>query len=182
MDKHKYPHLFSPIILGKTVFRNRIFGAPTGAQDLTPEGFPVPDTCSYYELKARGGAAVVTVGECMVDSKRGMGRDHHFALDDKMSLASMSALADAITRHGAVASVELQHAGMFARNSHYRAHPYGPVKCVNSYGLEVEEMPENVILETIEAFGDAPSTPRSAASAWFDSRRSRLADIPVHVS
>lgn len=156
MDKHKYPHLFSPIILGKTVFRNRIFGAPTGAQDLTPEGFPVPDTCSYYELKARGGAAVVTVGECMVDSKRGMGGDHHFALDDKMSLASMSALADAITRHGAVASVELQHAGMFARNSHYRGAPlYGPVKCVNSYGLEVEEMPENVILETIEAFGDA---------------------------
>lgn len=156
MDQHKYPHLYSPIILGNTVFRNRIFGAPTGAQDLTPDGFPVPDTCSYYELKARGGAASVTVGECMVDSRRGMGGEHHFALDDPMSLASMSALAEAISRHGAVASVELQHAGMFARNSHSKGAPlYGPVKCVNSYGLEVEEMPVEVILETIDAYGNA---------------------------
>jgi 2,4-dienoyl-CoA reductase-like NADH-dependent reductase (Old Yellow Enzyme family)/thioredoxin reductase len=156
MNMIKYPNLFSPIRLGDTVFRNRIFGAPTGAQDLSPDGFPVPDTCSYYERKAMGGAATVTVGECMVDSKRGMGGAHHFILDDPMCLAPMSALANAISRHGAVASVELQHAGMFARSSHAKGAPlYGPVACINSYGLEVEEMPAEVIKETIECYGDA---------------------------
>jgi 2,4-dienoyl-CoA reductase-like NADH-dependent reductase (Old Yellow Enzyme family)/thioredoxin reductase len=161
MVQIKYPHLFSSIRLGDTVFRNRIFCAPTGAQDMTPDGFPVQDTCAYYERKAMGGAATVTVGECMVDSKRGMGGTHHFILDDPMGLAPMSALAHAISRHGAVGSVELQHAGMFARNSHAKGAPlYGPVACVNSYGLAVEEMPETVIYETIEAFGNAAAWAR----------------------
>jgi 2,4-dienoyl-CoA reductase-like NADH-dependent reductase (Old Yellow Enzyme family)/thioredoxin reductase len=156
MSKIKYPHLFAPIQLCNTIFRNRIFGAPTGALDLTPDGFPVPDTCAYYEMKAMGGAANITVGQCIVDAKRGMGASNNFAFDNPLNLPSMSALANAISRHGAVASAELQHAGMFALRSHAKGAPlYGPVACVNSYGLEVEEMPVDVILETIEAYGNA---------------------------
>lgn len=37
MQSFKYPHLFTPIRIGGTWFRNRIFAAPTGHQDLTPE-------------------------------------------------------------------------------------------------------------------------------------------------
>ncbi|MBN2060314.1 MAG: NADH:flavin oxidoreductase, partial [Deltaproteobacteria bacterium] len=155
MSKIKYPNLFAPIQFGRTIYRNRIFGAPTGPFYTTPEGSPVPDTIAYYEMKAMGGAAAVTVGAC-VDRKYGMGSSHHILLGDPLNPAPMSALANAINRHGAVASVELQHAGMFARYSHEKGAPlYGPVACVNSYGLEVKEMPVDVILETIEVFGDA---------------------------
>jgi 2,4-dienoyl-CoA reductase-like NADH-dependent reductase (Old Yellow Enzyme family)/thioredoxin reductase len=106
-------------------------------------------------MKAMGGAAVVTVGAC-VDRKYSMGNSHHAILGETLNLAPMSALANAISRHGAVASVELVHSGMFARYSYEMGAPlYGPVACVNSYGLEVEEMPVDVILETIETFGNA---------------------------
>ena len=156
MSEIKYPHLFAPIRLGNIIFRNRIFGAPTGALDVTPDGFPVQDTCTYYEMKAMGGAATVTVGECMVDPKHGMGGHNHIILGEPLNLAPMSALANSISRHGAVASVELQHAGMYAQYSHERGAPlYGPVACINSHGFEVEEMPVDFILETIEAYGDA---------------------------
>jgi len=156
MSEIKYPNLFAPIQLCNTIFRNRLFGAPTGVLDVTPDGFPVPDSCAYYEMKAMGGAANVTVGQCIVDSKRGMGGHINIAFDDPLNLAPLSALANAISRHGAVASAELQHAGMYARYSHEKGAPlYGPVACVNSYGLQVEEMPVDVILETIEAYGNA---------------------------
>lgn len=35
-----YPHLFEPIQLGKTLFRNRIFASPTGHHEMTPDCFP----------------------------------------------------------------------------------------------------------------------------------------------
>ena len=35
MFELRYPHLFEPIVLGGTVFRNRIFASPTGYQNVT---------------------------------------------------------------------------------------------------------------------------------------------------
>ena len=37
MNNNKYPHLTSPIQLGKVTFRNRIFSAPMGATDITAD-------------------------------------------------------------------------------------------------------------------------------------------------
>ena len=42
MNNNKYPHLTSPIQLGKVTFRNRIFSAPMGATDITADCCPGP--------------------------------------------------------------------------------------------------------------------------------------------
>ena len=63
MNNNKYPHLTSPIQLGKVTFRNRIFSAPMGATDITADCCPGPRTQGFYELRAKGGAAAVTVSE-----------------------------------------------------------------------------------------------------------------------
>ena len=42
MDQFKYPKLFTPIQLGGTWFRNRIFAAPTGFQDNDRFGAILP--------------------------------------------------------------------------------------------------------------------------------------------
>ena len=67
----KYPHLFEPITIANTVFRNRLFASPTGPQNMTYEGFPTSDICTLYELKAMGGCASGCGGEGIVDSKYG---------------------------------------------------------------------------------------------------------------
>ena len=51
------------------------------------------------------------MGDCAVDTKRGMFNIDHIPLDTEKHLASMSNLSDAISRHGAVASIELQPCG-----------------------------------------------------------------------
>ena len=66
MNNNKYPHLTSPIQLGKVTFRNRIFSAPMGATDITADCCPGPRTQGFYELRAKGGAAAVTVSELVV--------------------------------------------------------------------------------------------------------------------
>ena len=67
MYKCKYPHLFSPLRLGDTIFRNRIFASPTGVFYADTAHRPINETICYYERKAKGGAASVCVGDAMVD-------------------------------------------------------------------------------------------------------------------
>ena len=156
----KYPHLFEPIKIGNTLFRNRIFSAPLGYPDTTLGRFS--DTViAFYERKAQGGVAVVTLGEAVVDSRYGKGYANELSMDSFQPRQGLSLVADAINRHGAIASIELQHAGMKATpgletpgvgTSSDRV--YGPSACEFN-GHPVLEMPEELIYETIEKYADA---------------------------
>ena len=70
MKDFKYSHLFQPITLGGVTLKNRIFSAPTSLNWGAVDGNLTLDTIAYYELKAKGGAAVVTMGESIVHSKK----------------------------------------------------------------------------------------------------------------
>ena len=39
MSAPAFPHLFEPIRIGNTVFRNRIFSSPTSIHELTEKDF-----------------------------------------------------------------------------------------------------------------------------------------------
>ena len=155
MSQLKYPHLFTPIKIAGTLFRNRLFASPQGYYNIAPDCFPNDDMTGFYEMKAKGGCASVCIGDCMVDWKDGRHYDWLFPINDSKLQPGFSKVASAITRHGAVASVELSHAGMFSHASHDAGSPlYGPVEMENKYG-HVLEMPEEMILHIIESYGSA---------------------------
>ena len=124
----KYPHLFSPIIIGNTLFRNRLFASPTGLQYTTSKNRPINEGIAYYERKAIGGAASVCIGDAMVDSELALANGNHILLDDPGVRPHLTKLSDAITRHGAVAAMEMSHGGNAARISFAQGHKiYGPI-------------------------------------------------------
>ena len=165
----KYPHLFEPITLGKTVFRNRIFSAPTGFQNGDHMNLPNKELIAYYELKALGGAASVTMGDCVIDSKNGRVNKAQFPLDDPDQKGPLASLCKAITRHGAIASLELQHGGMYARLiGEQQGYVWGPTQAMlpfrpsggpqvktDGHMIEVKAMSDEMIKNTIIRFGDA---------------------------
>jgi 2,4-dienoyl-CoA reductase-like NADH-dependent reductase (Old Yellow Enzyme family)/thioredoxin reductase len=161
MYECRYPHLFSPIRLGNTVFRSRYFAAPIGYEYLSSKNYPIDETIAFYERKAVGGAATVNIGSAAPDSKRGVIGLSNLYLDDPTSLPSIYRLASAISRHGAVAAIELAH---FGANSYICAEKgnqiYGAVDGLNALGRFVPAMPEEVIEETIEAFANAAAYAR----------------------
>ena len=127
MYECKFPHLFSPITVGDTVFKNRIFAAPTGVFYADPQHHPIHETRSFYERKASGGAAVVTVGDAMVDGKHACHGQFEIEMDDPDLYPSLNRLAMDITRHGAVASIEMFHGGNAAAFSYFAGNEiYGP--------------------------------------------------------
>ncbi len=93
--ERRFPHLCSPITLGRTTFRNRMFSAPMGGTDIANDGCIGPKSTAFYELRAKGGAAAVTVSELMVHSSDG---SHAYRLDESIlnSLACATYTADAI--------------------------------------------------------------------------------------
>ena len=149
----KYPHLFEPIQLGKQYFRNRIFASPQDFPGLTSDRFLTKDGTAFYELKAQGGYASVCVGDFMVDSRAGHSHPFQLRGDDVLGKVSLTLTANAITRHGAVASVELNHAGVNANMMAEReGFIYGFTDGVRPDGIPIRAMDEAWIEHLITCF------------------------------
>ncbi len=157
--ERKYPHICQPITLGRTTFRNRMFSAPMGGTDITNDGCIGPKSTAFYELRAKGGAAAVTVSECMVHPQTD--GSHAYHLDESIlnSLACATYTADAIRRHGAIPSIELSHSGMHSgtymtdKNKQHGMSQWGPSACTRPDGVEVGELTRDMIDEIVAAYG-----------------------------
>ncbi len=152
----KYPNLFEPIRLGKTLFKNRIFASPISERALDSKNRPNAECIAFYEQKAMGGVASVCVGDCVVETTHGLYGEFMVHLDDPATHRSLNLLSAAVNRQGTVASVELQHAGLYAAGSRLAGNKvYGPVGGIDAHGNEYFEMPEEIIAETINAYAKA---------------------------
>lgn len=160
MEKY-YPNLFSPIKIGNLTFKNRLFSGPTMMCQLTPQGYPNDYMIGYYETKAMGGAAQVTVGDTPVDEEHAPSVPRHPVLN-KDSLTYISELAKAIKSHGAVASIELNHSG---KESLPWFNPIGPVGFTRPDGVKVQAMDEALINRVADNYASAAAL---AKKAGFD--------------
>jgi 2,4-dienoyl-CoA reductase-like NADH-dependent reductase (Old Yellow Enzyme family)/thioredoxin reductase len=152
----KYEKLFEPIKLGGTLFRNRIFSAPTGLRNTYLDGTLMPTAQQYYGRKAMGGAAAVAVGECIIDSVYGKTTEYKTSLDNPRSLHALYLITEEVARYGAVCVAELSHGGAGA-NRYPGAGDiiYGPIDYVYMDGRQIIEMPEEIIERTIRKYADA---------------------------
>ncbi len=158
----KYPHLFQPIVLGGTVFRNRVFSSPQGFYNVGPESYPNDACAAFFARKAEGGVASVCIGDCIVDGKTGTHYPFLMRIDESESLPGFAEYASQVSRRGAVASVELSHAGIYAQTVAQRGDPvYGPVEMEGQYG-HVLEMPESEIERIIGCYAKAAAFAKGA--------------------
>lgn len=157
--KRNYPHLCSPIAIGNVTFRNRMFSAPMGGTDIMNDGCIGPKSTAFYELRAKGGAAAVTVSECMVHPATD--GSHAYHLDESIlnSLASATYTADAIRRHGAIPSLELSHSGMYSgtymtdKSRQKGLAQWGPSACTRPDGVPVGELTKEMIADIVRSYG-----------------------------
>lgn len=152
-----YPHLFETFSVKGLTFRNRIFSAPNMICQMDENGYPMPDMIAYYAEKARGGAAVVTLGDTPVDREHAASNPRSFCLDytkPNAVLPYLSEIAMAIHEGGAIASHELNHAGMYASpDANNGGEPIGPVDFYRDWdGVQVRAMTEKDMDDVAEHF------------------------------
>lgn len=166
--KRSFPHLASPITLGRVTFRNRIFAAPMGSTDITADCGIGPRTPGFYELRAKGGAAAVTASELVVHPETDGSHMLHLDLQTPGLLAGFTYLADAIRRHGAVPSVELSHSGQYAgtylvdKDRKAGLCQYGPSDGVRPDGILVKALTKAQIADIVKAYGERAALAKRA--------------------
>lgn len=168
MSTNKYPNLTSSIKLGNVIFRNRIFSAPMGATDITPDCYPGPRTQGFYELRAKGGAGSVTVSELVVHPETDASHMLHLDLTTPGCLAAHTFVADAIRRHGSVPSIEFSHSGQYAgtyltdKNKKESLCQWGPSEGTRPDGRPVKALSKEQIADIVKSYGDAATLAKRA--------------------
>nr|WP_320131450.1 FAD-dependent oxidoreductase [uncultured Holophaga sp.] len=161
-----YPHLNSPIQVGRFTYRNRIESAPTIFSSLALVPFLTERILRMQEDRAKGGCAAVVNGEISVnfdDSLRpivaGEGKMIKLTVDYKdfstPAFATFQRNARVIKQHGAVAIAELSHFGIEKPYLEDGIHPLGPVAYTKPDGTEVKAFCESSMAKVAGDFADA---------------------------
>lgn len=166
--KRTYPNLCKPLRIGGLTLRNRMASAPLGATDILADGTPGPRTLGFYEARARGGASVVTVSELVVHPETDGSQMLRLSLSTPGQLGQFTYVADAIKRHGAVASIELSHSGQYAgtymvdKKAKAELCMYGPSDGTRPDGIPVKALAHEQIASIVAAYANAAALAKRA--------------------
>ena len=153
----KYPHLLAPLRVGNVTFKHRIWSSPTSQAQLSEEGYLTADNIAYYQMRARGGAGLVTIGDCIVNLADGRSHPMQVAIDDENCVPSLTACVDAIHAEGAMAGVQIDHGGELCEPAFLApgTAPMGPTEGVDEYGDFIRGMTREDMERTADCYAAA---------------------------
>lgn len=124
----RYDILFEPIRIGPVTAKNRFFQVPhcNGMGHARPQSH-----AAMRGVKAEGGWAVVSTEEVEIHSSSDLAPYIEGRLWDDRDIPALELMTRAIHRHGALAAVELVHAGMNAGNLYSREVSLAPSHIAN---------------------------------------------------
>ena len=161
-----YEHLLAPLKIGGITVKNRMFSSPTSLAELGPEEHYSKENIEYYKLRALGGAAVVPVGDVMVDLDTGRSHPQQVGINDPAAAPYLAAMADAIHSGGAMAEVEIDHGGALCAPEFIGGkNAFGPSHYIDPWGDEVDEMTEEQINWVADKYAEAA---KNAKDLGFD--------------
>jgi 2,4-dienoyl-CoA reductase-like NADH-dependent reductase (Old Yellow Enzyme family) len=114
VDPDPFPHLLAAGRIGSLTLRNRILMCPIGDSLANEDGTVSERQLSYFEARARGGAALVLVGSVAVSYPAGSYTAHQVAASQERFVDGLRQLADRVHRHGALIAAQLVHDGAVA--------------------------------------------------------------------
>jgi 2,4-dienoyl-CoA reductase-like NADH-dependent reductase (Old Yellow Enzyme family)/NADPH-dependent 2,4-dienoyl-CoA reductase/sulfur reductase-like enzyme len=110
----EFRHLLSPGTINQLELRNRIFFSPMGSNLAEEDGSVGDRLHQYYVERAKGGAALVTMGSVSVGFPEGASNWRQEAISDDRFIPALRRLADDVHAHGAKLAVQLHHGGLLA--------------------------------------------------------------------
>ena len=157
-----YENLLKPLKIGGITVKNRMFSAPTSMAELGADEHYSKENIEYYKLRALGGAAVVPVGDVIVDLDTGRSHPQQVGMNDPSAMPYLVAVADAIHAGGAMASVEIDHGGALCDPAFIGGKcAFGPSGYIDPWGDEVKEMTEEQIFWVADKYAEAAANAKA---------------------
>jgi 2,4-dienoyl-CoA reductase-like NADH-dependent reductase (Old Yellow Enzyme family)/thioredoxin reductase len=104
-----YQHIFTPLKIGRMTVKNRIETAPCVPFLAGINGDVTRELIEWERALARGGAAIVTIGDTPIMDETASRVGHILNLGIDRTVGALNRLAEAIQRYGAKASIELTY-------------------------------------------------------------------------
>ena len=158
------PRLVDPISFAGLTLRNRIVMPPMWSGQAAADGSVTDAIVEYHRCRAAAGCGLVIVEHSFVHPRGRASATQIGAHHDRM-LPGLSRLAAAIRAEGAVACLQISHAGPRTSTAVAGATPLGPSAIRHVHNAD-GELPEAVTLpqiaEIVAAFGRAAVRARAA--------------------
>ena len=161
------PTLFSPLSFAGLTLRNRVAMPPMWSGKATEEGFVTPAIVEYHRVRAAAGTALIIVEHSFVHPQ-GRHSSTQLGAHDDACVEGLSRLAAAIRAEGAVACLQISHAGARASSGVTGLPVLAPSPIATSRERSPDapaELTRPQIDEVVEAFAGAAAR---AQHAGFD--------------
>ncbi|MFC2067137.1 FAD-dependent oxidoreductase [Chloroflexota bacterium] len=150
VDKLILSRLFEPINIGEMTVKNRLAMSPMATSFYTKDGLVTKRVKDYYEARAKGGAGLIIIENAAVDFYRFIQASNRLAIDTDLTLPGLTELAQVIKKHGARATVQLNHAGRHSKSEITGFQPVAPsLVSFPSGAMPPAEIPRELTIEEI---------------------------------
>jgi len=146
-----YSRLFSGIVVGGVKLRNRLTMAPTYLGYAGQGGTVSRMLLDHYRLMAQSGVAMVVVENSTVDFAVGSGSTRTIRADSDAFLDGLKQLAQVLQKEGALACLQINHAGRFAAAA---SEPVAP-SAVDTFGRTPKALDKGGIAHIQDQFAGA---------------------------
>jgi 2,4-dienoyl-CoA reductase (NADPH2) len=142
-----YPHLLSPLTIGRHTLKNRVLMGSMHSRLETLDR-PIEREAAFYAERAKGGAAlIITAG--ISPNEEGRLEDGAHVFNDPAQVAEHRPITESVHRHGALMLMQILHAGRYAKQDNI----VGPSGFRSPINKRVpRELSEADIERTIEDF------------------------------
>jgi NADPH2 dehydrogenase len=145
-----FTHLFSPIQIGGLQLKNRLTMAPLFLGYAGEGGTVSGMLLDHYRLMAQSGVALVVVENATIDYGSGRGSTRTLRVDTDEYLEGLAQLAATIKGEGALACLQINHAGRFAGVPE----PVAP-SAVKTFGRMPRALGKEEVTGTVKAYAEA---------------------------
>lgn len=159
----RFPHLFSPLRIGRVTVRNRILSSGHDTV-LVRDGAVTEDLIAYHEARARGGAGLIVLQVSGVHETARY-TTHVLMATDDACVPGYARLAQAVHRHGAKVFGQLFHPGREILESPDGTAPvaWAPSATPSErFHVMPRAMTEAEIHEVLDGYGEAARRLREA--------------------
>ena len=163
----EYPHLFTPLTIGSTTVKNRIFMSPMTTNLCDTQNHVTEEVIAYYEARAKGGVGLITVEGAMVTEKSHYRGLTNLGLYDDSQIPMVAKLAESIHRYDCKAVVQLLHGGpacLPKDNDGMIPWAASPIAIRTGWlvGIVPNEMPSEIVKKTVQEFAAAAERAKKA--------------------
>jgi NADPH2 dehydrogenase len=145
-----YTHLFSELKVSGITLKNRLTMAPLYLGYAGEGGTVSGLLLDHYRLMAKSGVAMIVVENATIDHPTGSGSDRTLRADSEDNAEGLKKLSATIRQEGALACLQINHAGRFAGSNE----PVAP-SAVETFGRMPKALTTTDIREIVNRYADA---------------------------